>query len=40
LNGKANHRIATRSAAAALLGTAVALISPDAADAQSIMRTA
>ena len=35
---KANHRIATRSAAA-LMGAAVALISLDAADAQSIMRT-
>ena len=40
MNGcKANHRIATRSAAAALIGAAIALISPDAADAQSIMRT-
>jgi hypothetical protein len=40
LNGcKANHRIATRSAAAALIGAAVALMSPGAADAQSIMRT-
>jgi hypothetical protein len=36
---KANHRIAPRSAAAALMAAAVALISPDAADAQSIMRT-
>jgi hypothetical protein len=36
---KANHRIATRSAAAALMGAAVALIAPGAAEAQSIMRT-
>jgi Subtilase family len=40
LNGvKANHRIATHSAAAALIGAAVALISAGAADAQSIMRS-
>jgi hypothetical protein len=40
LNGcKSNPRIATRGAAAALIGAAVALISPSAADAQSIMRT-
>jgi hypothetical protein len=40
LNGiRANHRIATRSAAAALIATAVALIPADAADAQSIMRS-
>src|SRR5258708_4266858 len=40
LNGaSANHRIATRSAAAALIGAAVALITAGAADAQSIMRT-
>jgi hypothetical protein len=40
LNGvKANHRIVTRSAAAALIATVLAWISPNAADAQSIMRT-
>jgi hypothetical protein len=40
LNGAgANRRIATRSAAAALIGAAVALTSSGAADAQSIMRT-
>jgi hypothetical protein len=36
---KANRRIATRSAAAALMGAAVAFISSGAAEAQSIMRT-
>src|SRR3984885_12379638 len=40
LNGvKANHRIATPRAAAALIAAAVALIAADAADAQSIMRS-
>ncbi|HXO68324.1 MAG TPA: S8 family serine peptidase, partial [Bradyrhizobium sp.] len=40
MNGcKANRRIVTQRAAAALMGAAVALISPGAADAQSIMRT-
>jgi hypothetical protein len=36
---RANHRIATRSAAAALIAAAVALIASGAADAQSIMRS-
>jgi Subtilase family len=40
LNGcKISHRIVARGAAAALIGAAAALISPGAADAQSIMRT-
>src|SRR5258708_7363864 len=36
---KANHRIATQSAAAALIAVAAALIAAGAADAQSIMRS-
>ena len=36
---KANRRVATHSAAAALIAAAVALIAADAADAQSIMRS-